>query len=72
MKLAGVILILAGVAALVYGGLSYTTHKKTIDMGPVQVTRSEHHTLPLPPLLGAALIACGGVLAFAGARGAAR
>ena len=70
MKLAGVILILAGVAALIYGGLSYTTHKKTIDMGPVQVTRSEHHNIPLPPLLGAALIAGGGFLVIAGARNA--
>jgi hypothetical protein len=68
MKLAGVILILAGVAALIYGGISYTTHKKALDMGPVQVTRSEHHSVPLPPLLGLALIAGGGFLAFAGAR----
>jgi hypothetical protein len=68
MKLAGIILMLAGVAALIYGGITYTTHKKAIDMGPLQVTRSDRHHIPLPPILGIAFIAGGGFLAFAGAK----
>ncbi len=68
MKLAGVILMIAGVAALIYGGFSYTTHKKAVNMGPIQVESTHHHQVPLPPILGAAFIV-GGALVFFGARG---
>lgn len=68
MKIAGVILMLAGVAALIYGGFTYTTHKKTVDMGPVQVTHTQHHDVPLPPLLGIAFLAGGGLLVYFGAK----
>jgi drug/metabolite transporter (DMT)-like permease len=61
MKPLGVILIVLGVLALVYQGFSYTTQKKVLDMGPIQATRQEHHTVPLPPILGA-LALIGGVV----------
>jgi hypothetical protein len=67
MKLAGIVLMLAGIAALVHGGFSYTTHKKAVDIGPVQIERTHHHHVPLPPVLGVALIACGALVYF-GAR----
>lgn len=56
----GVLLIVLGVAAFVYQGVSWTTREKAIDLGPVQVTAEKKHTLPLPPLIGGAL-AIGGV-----------
>jgi drug/metabolite transporter (DMT)-like permease len=61
MKALGVILIVLGVLALVYQGFSYTTQKKVLDMGPIQATKQEHHTVPLPPILGA-LALIGGVV----------
>lgn len=66
MKLLGIVLILAGVAALAYGGFSFTTHKKAVDMGPIQIERAKKHSLPVPPILGAAGIVLGGVLLFMG------
>jgi uncharacterized membrane protein YphA (DoxX/SURF4 family) len=51
--LAGVILILLGAVALAYQGITYTTHKKVLDIGPIQATKEEHKTIPLPPVLGA-------------------
>jgi uncharacterized membrane protein YidH (DUF202 family) len=68
MKIAGVILILLGVAALVYGGLSYSTHKRAVDLGPLQVNKTEHHTIPFPPILGIVAVAGGGILLFFGAK----
>jgi drug/metabolite transporter (DMT)-like permease len=68
MKIAGIILIIAGVAALLYGGFTYTTHKKAVDLGPLQVEKTEHHSIPLPPLLGAVAIIGGGVLFYFGAK----
>ena len=51
--LLAVILIVIGIIALVYQGVTYTTQKKVIDIGPIQATKDEHHTIPLPPILGA-------------------
>jgi drug/metabolite transporter (DMT)-like permease len=68
MKIIGIILIIAGVAALLYGGFTYTTHKKAVDLGPVQVEKTEHHSVPLPPLLGVVAIIGGGALFYFGAK----
>jgi hypothetical protein len=61
MKPLGVILIVLGVFALVYQGFTYTTQKKVLDIGPIQATKQEHHSVPLPPILGA-LALIGGVV----------
>ena len=68
MKLAGIILIVIGVIALVYQGITYTTTKKDVDLGPIQVQHQEEHSIPFPPIIGGVCIA-GGVAALAlGAR----
>ena len=68
MKIAGILLIIAGVMALIYGGISYTNQRKAVDLGAIQIDRTEHHTLPVPPVLGIIAIAGGGFLIFAGAK----
>lgn len=68
MKIAGIVLIIAGVAALIYGGITWTTQKKAVDLGPVQVNKTEHHSVPLPPVLGVVAILGGGGLVFFGAK----
>jgi hypothetical protein len=60
MKIAGIVLIIAGVVALIYGGFSYTTTKKAVDMGPLQVNTKHEHSVPLPPVLGVIAIVGGG------------
>jgi hypothetical protein len=61
MKPLGVILVVLGVFALIYQGFTYTTQKKVLDVGPIQATRQEHHSVSLPPILGA-LALIGGVV----------
>jgi hypothetical protein len=68
MKALGIVLMIAGALSLAYGGFSYTTHKKAVDMGPIQVERTQQHTVFLPPLLGIGALAVGGFLVFAGKR----
>ena len=68
MKIVGVILVLAGVAALIYGGFTFTTQKKAVDMGPIQINKTEHHSVPLPPVLGVLAIIGGGALFYFGAK----
>ncbi|MGH9741757.1 MAG: DUF3185 domain-containing protein [Candidatus Acidiferrum sp.] len=63
----GIVLIVIGIIALAYQGLTYTTHKKVLDVGPIHATKEEHHTIPLPPILGA-LALIGGVVVIASDR----
>jgi len=53
MKPLGIILLVIGVLALAYQGFTYTTQKKVLDVGPIQATKEEKHTVPIPPILGA-------------------
>jgi hypothetical protein len=62
MKMAAIVLIVVGVIALAYGGISYTREKKVIDLGPIQATTRDRETIPLPPVLGVAAIAGGVIL----------
>jgi len=68
--LVGIILIVLGVISLAYQGITYTTHKKVLDVGPLQATTEEHKTIPLPPILGG-LALLGGVALLATSRKAA-
>jgi hypothetical protein len=61
MKAIGIVLLIIGVFSLAYQGFTYTTQKKVVDIGPIQATKQEHHTVPLPPILGA-LALIGGVV----------
>jgi hypothetical protein len=66
MKALAVVLIVFGVLALAYGGFTYTHEKKVVDLGPIQASRKETSTIPLPPILGVVAIIGGGVLLFTG------
>lgn len=63
-SLLGLALVALGVLALAYQGISYTTQKKVVDIGPVEATRKEHKTIPLPPIVGVIALA-GGILIIA-------
>jgi hypothetical protein len=68
VTLVGVLLIVLGVAALAYQGVTYTSRETVVDAGPVQVTADRQRTVPLPPVLGIVAVAGGVVLLIAGAR----
>jgi uncharacterized membrane protein len=69
-SLIGLVLIILGVVALAYQGVTYTTHKKVLDLGPIQATKEEHKTIPLPPVLGGIALIGGVALMMAGAKNA--
>jgi hypothetical protein len=68
ITLAGVALIVLGLAALVYQGINYTSRETVIDIGPVRATADRQKTLPIPPVLGIVVVAGGLVLLIAGVR----
>ena len=57
--LLAVVLIVVGLAAFAYQGISYTTREKVVDLGPIQVTADRTKTLPIPPLVGAIAVLSG-------------
>jgi hypothetical protein len=61
MKILSIALVVIGIAALMYGGISYNHHKTILDVGGVKATATEHKTIPLSPVLGAVALV-GGVL----------
>jgi hypothetical protein len=64
-KTLGVILIALGLFGLAWGGFTYTTREKVIDIGPIHATRDETHNVPLPPIAGAVALIGGIVLLVA-------
>jgi uncharacterized membrane protein YidH (DUF202 family) len=68
ITLAGVALIVLGLAALVYQGINYNSRETVIDIGPIRATADRQKTLPIPPVLGIVVVAGGMVLLIAGVR----
>ncbi len=66
--LTGIILILIGVVALAYQGITYTTREKVVDIGPIQMTAEKTKTLPLPPIVGGIALVGGIVLLIMGSK----
>ena len=68
MRILGIILIVAGLAALVYGGISWTERNKVIDVGPVEVTTEDRERVPISPVIGGVVLAAGVALVLKGGR----
>ena len=62
LKIVGIILIVLGVVALIFQGITYTTQKNVINVGPIHATAEEKKTIPLPPVLGGIALVGGIVL----------
>jgi len=68
ISITGVVLIVAGLAALAYQGISYTKRETILDIGPLHATADTQKTLPLPPVVGGVALVGGVLLMIAGAR----
>lgn len=64
MKMLGILLLVVGVAALAYGGFSWTREKTVIDAGPIQLRTDQRKSLPIPPIVGMVCLIAGGALLF--------
>ena len=64
----GVALLVLGVIALAYQGLTYTTREKVLEIGPIKATKETQRTIPLPPVLGGMARSGGVVTVSAAAR----
>src|SRR6185369_15470269 len=72
MKILAIVLIVVGLVALAYEGITYTKREKVLEIGPITATKDTKQTIPLSPVLGGAALVCGVVLLIAAARPARR
>jgi len=68
ITLIGIALILLGIVAFAYQGITYTSREKIIDIGPLQATAETKKTIPLSPVLGGLALVGGIVLVVVGAK----
>ncbi len=66
LLIVGIIMIVLGGAVLAYRGITYTSEETVLDIGPLQATAQTQETIPLPALLGWALVVGGGIAAVGG------
>lgn len=64
MKVAAGLLIVIGIAIVIWGMFGFTTREKVVDIGPIHATRDKEHHVPFGPLAGA-IIVVGGVALLA-------
>ncbi|MGH9346355.1 MAG: DUF3185 domain-containing protein [Vicinamibacterales bacterium] len=67
-RILGTILVVLGIVALVWGGISWTREETIIDVGPIEATAETRETIPLPPILGGIALVAGIVLLVVPAR----
>jgi len=67
MKTFGIILIIAGIAMLVFRGFNVQTERKVVDIGPVEINRKENNWIGWPTYAGGVAI-IGGVFLIVAAR----
>jgi TRAP-type C4-dicarboxylate transport system permease small subunit len=68
VKLIAIVLILAGILGLVYGGFSYTKDTTVVKLGPLEVSAKERQTVNVPMWTGVGAIVIGGLLLVFGGK----
>jgi multidrug transporter EmrE-like cation transporter len=68
LKVAALVLIVAGVLGLAYGGFSYTRQTHEVKLGPIEMSVQEKETFNVPVWAGVGAILIGGGLLFFGGR----
>jgi len=69
VKVVAIVLIIAGILGLAYGGFSYTKDTTVVKLGPLEVSAKEKQTVNVPMWAGVGAIVVGGLLlVFSGKR----
>ena len=68
VKIAAIVLLVAGVLGLVYGSFSYTKATHEAKLGPIELSVKEKQTVNVPVWAGVGAIVIGGVLLLFGSK----
>ena len=58
-RIVGLVLVVIGVVALLWGGVFWTDRDTVLDAGPIKVTKDEREGVRIPPILGGAALLAG-------------
>ena len=61
-RIVGIVLIVAGLAGFMFGGISWTENKTIVDIGPIQATAKERKSFPIPAVVSGIAVVAGIVL----------
>lgn len=61
----GIGLVIVGIVMMIYTGFNFVTKKNVVDLGPIQIDKSENHPVQWSPIIGAVLLVGGIVLIVA-------
>ena len=59
MRTFGILLVVAGILSLLYGGFSYTREKTVVDLGPIEAKVDQKHHVNIPPIAGTVALLSG-------------
>jgi len=68
VKIAAIVLIVAGILGLVYGSFSYTKETHEAKLGPIELSFKEKQTVSVPVWVGVGAIMVGGALLLFGSK----
>jgi TRAP-type C4-dicarboxylate transport system permease small subunit len=68
LKIVALVLIVAGILGLAYGGLTYTKETHQAKIGPFEISTNEKETINIPVWAGIGAIVLGGGLLFVAGR----
>jgi uncharacterized membrane protein len=68
LTVVGIALIVLGMVAFAYQGITYTSRETVLDIGPIHATADTQKTIPLSPLLGGLVLVGGIVLVVVGVK----
>jgi TRAP-type C4-dicarboxylate transport system permease small subunit len=66
MRMMAIVILAAGILALVYGGFSYTQQTHEAKLGPLEFSVSENRRVNVPIWAGVVLAVVGGGLLLSG------
>lgn len=59
MKVTGIILVIAGILMLVFTNINFTSEKKIVDLGPVEINQKQNNSIGWPSWVGGVAILAG-------------
>lgn len=68
LAILGLLLLVGGVLALVYGGFSYAKESHDAKLGPIEIELSEKERVDIPQWLAVTAAVVGGCLLYLGGR----
>jgi hypothetical protein len=68
VKVIAIVLVIAGVLGLAYGGFSYTKDTTVVKIGPLEVSAKEKQTVNVPMWTGVGAVVIGGLLLVFGGK----